>query len=263
MSIHSHIVDGVDEVFRAINDPSRRLLLDKLYERDGQTLGELCTHLQGMTRYGVMNHLKTLETAGLITTHKQGRSKFHYLNPVPIRLIHDRWISRYAELRVGAIAGIHARLETGEHAMEKPLHIYKSYIRGSVEDVWDAITNPDKTRQYFYGTLVESDWDVGSPMNYFYPDRRQASEGQILAIDPPKRVEFTFLALWDEELTAEGPAREVWRLTQINEMVELVIELYDAGPKTLGDFADGFPYIVAGLKSLVETGQALPPPYAE
>lgn len=144
--------------------------------------------------------------------------------------------------------------------MEKPLHIYKSYIRGSVDDVWDAIIDPDKTQQYFYGTRVESDWEVGSPMNYYYPDGRQASEGQILSIDPPKRMEFTFHALWDEELTAEGPAREVWALTEIGEMVELKIELFDIGPKTLEEFSNGLPYIVAGLKSLVETGEALPPP---
>lgn len=247
-------------MFRAINDPSRRLLLDTLYEQDGQTLGELCGHLPGMTRYGVMNHLKVLEAAGLVIAHRHGRSKFHYLNPVPLRVIHDRWISRYAALRVGAITGLEARMKRGEHTMDKPLHIYKSYIRGTAEEVWDAITNPAKTVQYFYGTAVESAWQVGSSMSYYHPDGRQASEGEILAIDPPKRLEFTFRALWDEQLAAEGPAREVWRLNPVNEMVELVIELYDAGPRTVADFSEGFPYIVAGLKSLVETGVALPPP---
>ena len=101
----------MDEVFKAINDPSRRLLLDKLYEEDGQTVGELCAHLPQMTRYGVMNHLGILEEAELLTTRKQGRSKYHFLNPVPIRLIHDRWISKYAEPMVGAIAGLKAHLE--------------------------------------------------------------------------------------------------------------------------------------------------------
>ena len=249
----------MDEVFKAINDPSRRLLLDKLYERDGQTLGELCAYLPDMTRFGVMSHLKILEEAELVTTRKQGRQKFHYLNPVPIRLVHDRWISRYAELRVGAIADIKARLETGEHTMDKPVHIYKSYIRGSIEAVWDAITNPEKTVQYFYGTEVESDWEVGSPLNYRYPDGTLVSDGEILAIDPPKRLEFTFRALWDEKLAAEGPAREVWELAEINGMVELKLEIYEIGPLSLEDFTGGYPYIVAGLKSLIETGEALPP----
>ncbi len=101
----------MDEVFRAINDPSRRVLLDRLFDEDGQTLGELCAHLPGMTRFGVMNHLRVLEEAGLVTTRKAGRAKHHYLNPVPIRQVHDRWISKYAEPVVGRMAGLKARLE--------------------------------------------------------------------------------------------------------------------------------------------------------
>lgn len=146
--------------------------------------------------------------------------------------------------------------------MDIPAHVYKAYIRATVEEVWDAITNPEKTSQYFYGTLVESDWEVGSEMNYFYLDGSKASEGHILAIDAPKRLEFTFQALWDETLIAEGPCREVWALAEVNGMVELTIELHDLGAdsKTLNDFSNGLPYIVSGLKSLLETGEALPSP---
>jgi DNA-binding transcriptional ArsR family regulator len=88
---------GMDPVFRALADPSRRRLLDGLRERDGQTLGELCEALPDMTRFGVMKHLALLEEAHLVVTERHGRSKHHYLNPVPIRQIHDRWISKYAE----------------------------------------------------------------------------------------------------------------------------------------------------------------------
>ncbi len=252
----------MDEVFKAINDPSRRLLLDALFRQDGQTLGDLCAHLPEMTRYGVMNHLRVLEEAGLVTTLKQGRSKFHYLNPVPIRVIHDRWISKYAEPRVGAIAGLKARLERGA-PVEKPVHIYKAYIRASVEDVWQAIVDGDKTVQYFYGTRVESDWNVGSSMNYYDGNGGLVSEGEIIAIDPPKRIEFTFQALWDEAFVKEGPAREVWAINELNGMAELTIELYDVDidSKTYDDFVNGFPYIVSGLKSLLETGKPLPAPF--
>ncbi|HUF15040.1 MAG TPA: SRPBCC domain-containing protein [Acidimicrobiia bacterium] len=248
----------MDEVFKAIHDPSRRLLLDALYERDGQTLGELCAVLPEMTRFGVMSHLRVLEEAGLVTTRKQGRSKFHYLNPVPIRLVHDRWISRYAEPRVGAIAGIKARVETGEQRMDKPAHVYTAFIRGTAEEVWDAIVNPEKTEQYYFGTRVESDWEVGSPMTYSYPGGRVASNGEIISIDPPKRIEFTFHALWDDELEAEGPVREVWAVGESNGMVELTVELYEIGERTLQVFGEGIAYIISGLKSLVETGEALP-----
>ncbi len=249
-------------MFKAVNDPSRRCLLDALFEQDGQTLGELCLLLPEMTRYGVMNHLRILEEAALVTTRKLGRSKYHYLNPVPIRLIHDRWISKYAEPRIGAIAGLKAHLERGS-AMDKPAHIYKAYIRAAIEDVWDAIVNGDKTVQYFYGTRVESDWEVGSSMNYYDANGGLVSEGEIIAIDQPKRLEFTFQALWDEKLVAEGPAREVWEIREVNGMAELTIELYDVavGGATYEDFVNGFPYIVSGLKSLLETGEALPSPY--
>ena len=127
-------MEGMDEVFKALNDPSRRLLLDKLFEEDGQTLGELTEHLPQMTRFGVMNHLSVLETAGLITTRKVGRSKHHYLNPIPIRLAHDRWISKYTEPVIGAMASMKTHLEGGTRTMPEPTHIYQTYIQCDPED---------------------------------------------------------------------------------------------------------------------------------
>jgi DNA-binding transcriptional ArsR family regulator len=102
----------VDDVFKALADPSRRLLLDRLYERDGQTLTELCQHLHdGMTRFGVMKHLRILERSGLVVTHRDGREKLHFLNPVPIRIIHDRWIDKYRVGFSGALSGLKTELE--------------------------------------------------------------------------------------------------------------------------------------------------------
>src|SRR5438105_3290480 len=99
------------DVFKALADPSRRLLLDSLFDADGQTLGELAAQLPGMTRFGVMKHLRILEAAGLVTSRKVGRERLHYLNPVPIRLIHDRWIGKYAEVWVAGLADLKASLE--------------------------------------------------------------------------------------------------------------------------------------------------------
>jgi DNA-binding transcriptional ArsR family regulator len=99
-----------DGVFRALADPTRRYLLDRLFERDGRTLTELESDLE-MTRFGVMKHLRVLEDAGLVVTRRSGREKLHFLNPVPIRLIHDRWITRYAERRVSALADLKTQLE--------------------------------------------------------------------------------------------------------------------------------------------------------
>jgi DNA-binding transcriptional ArsR family regulator len=106
------VVDA-DRVFKALADPTRRQLLDRLFERDGRTLGELEAELQ-MTRFGVMKHLRVLEAAGLVTTRRAGRAKLHFLNPVPIRLIHDRWIDKYTERRVAALVDLKHQLEEEE-----------------------------------------------------------------------------------------------------------------------------------------------------
>jgi len=99
-----------DRVFKALADPTRRFLLDQLYERDGRTLTQLESGLE-MTRFGVMKHLRVLEDAGVVVTRREGREKLHFLNPVPIRLIHDRWIDKYTERRVSALAELKAQLE--------------------------------------------------------------------------------------------------------------------------------------------------------
>jgi DNA-binding transcriptional ArsR family regulator len=103
-------VDDDDGVFKALADPTRRHLLDRLFERDGRTLTELESEVE-MSRFGVMKHLRVLEEAGLVVTRRSGREKHHYLNPVPIRLIHDRWIDKYTELRASALAELKSNLE--------------------------------------------------------------------------------------------------------------------------------------------------------
>jgi DNA-binding transcriptional ArsR family regulator len=102
--------DEHDKVFRALADPTRRYLLDRLFDRDGRTLTDLEREL-AMTRFGVMKHLKVLEEAGLVVTHREGRQKLHYLNPVPIRLIHDRWVDKYTERQVTALTDLKHELE--------------------------------------------------------------------------------------------------------------------------------------------------------
>src|SRR6185437_4193763 len=130
--------DSTAPAFRALADSSRRLLLDRLFERDGQTLGELAGHLPDMTRFGVMRHLDVLESAGLISTRKVGREKRHYLNPVPIRLIHDRWISKYAAPVVGAMSALKGHLEAQPMAasLEDVDHVYSIFINASPDRIW-------------------------------------------------------------------------------------------------------------------------------
>src|SRR5215213_10799483 len=172
--------DSTALAFRALADPSRRLLLDRLFERDGQTLGELTGHLPEMTRFGVMRHLDVLETAGLISTRKEGREKRYFLNPVPIRLIHDRWISKYAAPVVGAMSALKGHLEAATMAVppDEIDHVYSIFINASPERIWQAITNGDDTLQYYYGTRVKSDWAPGAPLTYDNPDGSIAADGE-------------------------------------------------------------------------------------
>ncbi len=110
MVTYSRLVTDDALVFKALADPTRRLLLDRLFERDGRTLTELESEVE-MTRFGVMKHLRVLEDAGLVLPRKSGREKRHFLNPVPIRLIHDRWIDKYTERRVSALVDLKNELE--------------------------------------------------------------------------------------------------------------------------------------------------------
>jgi uncharacterized protein YndB with AHSA1/START domain/DNA-binding transcriptional ArsR family regulator len=247
--------DSTAPAFRALADPSRRLLLDQLFERDGQALGELAGHLPGMTRFGVMRHLDVLESAGLITTRKEGREKRHFLNPVPIRLIHDRWISKYAAPVVGAMTALKGHLEAPMAAsLESPDHVYAIYINASPERIWQAITDGDETVRYFYGTRVVSDWNLGSHIRYDYPDGTLAADGEVLAVDPPRRLEMTFHPRWDPEFEAEGAVRQVWQIDADHNASKLTVTRVGlkAGSKQADEFGNGVVYIVSGLKSLVE-----------
>src|ERR1700681_3298078 len=137
----------MDAVFKALADTTRRSLLDELFKLDGQTLSALEQRLP-MTRFGVMKHLKVLEEAGLVTTKKRGREKLHFLNSVPIRLVHDRWVSKYAEPWAAGLSDLKQRMES---SMEK---VFEIYIRTTPERLWEAITDPDIRAQYNFGAAM-------------------------------------------------------------------------------------------------------------
>jgi len=245
-------------VFRALGDPHRRVLLDRLFERDGQTLGELSGHLPEMTRFGVMKHLGVLEEANLVTTLKVGREKRHFLNPVPIRLVHDRWIGKFAAPIVGALATLKTSLEA---SMDPIDHVYTVYIKAPTERVWKAITDGDDTVRYYFGTRVVSDWSVGAGIRYDYADGSVAADGEVLAIDPGRQVTMTFHARWSPEIDAEGPVRMIWSVEATDDGGSrlTVTSALVPSSRTDSQFRDGIAYIVSGLKTLVETGAPLVP----
>jgi DNA-binding transcriptional ArsR family regulator/uncharacterized protein YndB with AHSA1/START domain len=247
-------------VFRALGDPSRRLLLDRLFDRDGQTLGELASALPGMTRFGVMRHLDVLEEAGLIETRRVGREKHHYLNPVPIRLVADRWIGKFAAPVVGRMTAIKHDLE--EPSMLAPDHVYSVLIRATPDRIWQAVTDGVETERYYYGTRVDSDWTPGGRIVYAYPDGSVAADGEVLEIEPGRSVTMSFHARWSPEIEAEGPVRMTWAIEPAGPgLSKLTVTTSGmvAGGVVQGEFGGGIVYIVSGLKTWLETGEALGP----
>src|SRR5512146_704901 len=182
-----------DAVFRALADPTRRGLLDELFKRDGQTLGALGRRLT-MSRFGVMKHLKQLEDAGLVVTKRRGREKLHFLNPVPIRLVHDRWVSKYAEPWAAHLSDLKQRLE---RTMEK---VFEIYIRTTPERLWEAIVDPDIRAKYNFGAGAHSDWTVGSRVTLGAATAEHLlGDGEILEVDPPHRLVHTMQAFFSPE----------------------------------------------------------------
>jgi uncharacterized protein YndB with AHSA1/START domain len=256
--IRDHIVtyySGVDEVFRALADPTRRSLLDELFAEDGQSLTALEARFS-MTRFGVMKHLRILEEAGLVVTKRRGREKLHFLNPVPIRLIHDRWVSKYAEPWAAALSEIKQRLES---TMEK---VFEIYIRTTPERLWEAITDADIRGKYNFGALVRSDWTPGSRLEMAHPTLPVLlGEGEVLEVDRPRRLVHTMVALWNDGVKEEGSSRVTWEIQQIGEdSCQLIVTHDQLREGANEELYGGWPMILSGLKTWLETGELLTTP---
>lgn len=245
----------MDDVFRALADPTRRSLLDELYRCDGQTLSSLEARLP-MTRFGVMKHLKVLEAAGLVVTKRRGREKLHFLNAVPIRLVHDRWVSKYAEPWAASLSELKHSLE--EEAMEK---VFEIYIKTTPERLWEALTDSDMRAVYNFGVGVTSDWTVGSRYEGGSPmAHAPLIEGENLEVEPPRRLVQSFRALWSDDVKRAGTSRVTYEIEPVGDSCCLTVthdQLHaDASPELYG----GWPMILSGLKTLLETGERLMTP---
>nr|WP_239396891.1 SRPBCC domain-containing protein [Frankia sp. CiP3] len=247
--------EGVDAVFRALADPTRRALLDELFREDGQTLSALEARFD-ITRFGVMKHLKQLEEAGLVVTRRRGREKLHFLNPVPIRLVHDRWVSKYAEPWAAALSGIKQRLE---NAMEK---VFEIYIRTTPERLWEAITDPEIRSKYNFGARVISDWAPGSRYEMGAPGAPgPLGEGENLEIDPPRRLVQSATMLWSDEVKREGTSRITWEIEPIGgDSCRLTVTHDQLREGANEELYGGWPMILSGLKTWLETGEPLTTP---
>jgi uncharacterized protein YndB with AHSA1/START domain/DNA-binding transcriptional ArsR family regulator len=243
----------VDDVFRALADPTRRRLLDTLFKKDGQTLHALEKRLP-MTRFGVMKHLKLLEDAGLVVTKRRGREKLHFLNAVPIRLLHDRWVSKYTEPWVATLSDLKNRLEN--NTMER---VFEIYIKTTPERLWKAITDPEMRSKYTFGAVVTSNWKPGSRYEAVGRGAR-IFEGENLEVDPPRRLVQSFRALWGEDVKSEGTSRVTWEIQQVGDSCRLTVTHDQLREGANNQLYGGWPMILSGLKTLLETGEMLTTP---
>ena len=243
---------AVDTVFKALADPTRRSLLDELFRDDGQTLSALERRF-AMTRIGVMKHLKQLEEAGLVVTKRRGREKLHFLNPIPIRRVHDRWIDKYTEPWAASLIGLKNELE---NTMEK---VFEIYIRTTPECLWEAIIDPEIRSKYNFGALVTSDWTPGSPITMSHPGGL-LGEGENIEVDPPHRLVHTLVALWSDEVESEGTSRVTWLIEPVGDSCCLTVTHDQMREGANNQIYGGWPMILSGLKTWLETGELLTTP---
>ncbi|MEY2583213.1 MAG: hypothetical protein QOE09_3062 [Ilumatobacteraceae bacterium] len=267
---------GMDEVFRALADPSRRSLLDSLDQHNGQTLRELCTGLD-MARQSVSKHLAVLEASNLVTTSRRGREKLHFLNAAPINAIADRWINHYDRPRAEALADLKTALE------QKPMNapsttgpatefVYTTYIKTTPEQLWRAITDPAFTSRY-WGVELTSDWHVGSTVTWEYKGVTMVDPSQtVLVADVNRQLAYTWHSITPEfgaligssaeevaTLAAERRSNVSFEIEPMGELVKLTVTHggFEPGSTILSGVADGWPTILASLKTLLETGEPL------
>ncbi len=257
----------MDEVFKALADPSRRKLLDRLNADNGQTLRELCVGLD-MARQSVSKHLRILEQADLVVTVRHGREKLHYLNAAPINEIADRWINQYDRTRVDALADLKHALE--DETMGRPSFVYKAYINTTPEQLWKALTLPEFTERYWNLTF-ESTWEVGAPITWYQRGLPIVDPEQVvLEADPYRRLAYTwhsFTPEWaklhgfDEErrtrLASERRTRASFDIEPIEAgkvRLTVVHDRFDDDSEVAEMVSEGWPRVISDLKTMLESG---------
>jgi uncharacterized protein YndB with AHSA1/START domain/DNA-binding transcriptional ArsR family regulator len=248
--------DDLGGVFKALADPTRRHLLDQLHERNGRTLGELCESVD-MTRQAATQHLGVLEAANLVSTVRRGREKLHYLNPVPLHEIQERWIDKFERPRLRTLSAVKRRSEDMNMA-SKPSFVYVTYIESTPEKVWQALTDADLTAQY-WGHSNVSDWQEGSDWEHRRADGSDVADvvGTVVESRPPRRLVTT----WSDPETRDPATTSTvtFDIQPYGEIVRLTVTHEDlADEKDLRGAESGWAAVLSNLKSLLETGHPLP-----
>lgn len=219
---------------------------------------ELAAELE-MTRFGVMKHLRVLEDAGLIIARRSGRTKQHFLNVIPLRQIYDRWIDKYTESWAAGLTKLKNNLEA---TMKK---VFEIYIKTTPERLWQAITDPGMRTKYNFGVAVKSDWKPGSSYtgeagkSTISPGMK-IMEGENLEVDPPRRLVQSFRALWSDDVKREGTSKVTWEIEAVGDSCRLTVIHDDLREDANAELYGGWPMVLSGLKTLLETGELLTTP---
>jgi uncharacterized protein YndB with AHSA1/START domain/DNA-binding transcriptional ArsR family regulator len=256
----------MDAVFKALSDATRRQLLDALRERDGQTLTELESGL-GMTRFGVMKHLKILEAARLVTSRKSGRFKHHYLNAVPLQAALDRWVEPFRvkplaqqaldikTLAEGATRMTQTALKAASAA--KPDVVLETFIAADADAVWEALTSSEISKLYhFMGAEVRGEPKVGGRLDQFLPDGSMMIGMEVLACDPPRLLEMSFEPHWAGPDVPLAHSRCRYEIEAQGATTKFTILHFDV-PEGQEGIAEGWAKVASALKTYLETGKTL------
>lgn len=242
----------MDAIFKALNDPARRALLDSLRARDGQSLSDLEAQLD-MTRFGVMKHLKVLEEANLVVPRKSGRFKYHYLNALPLQEVIDRWIDPFlAKPAARAVLDLKSQLEGTPPMSAKPDFMMATFIDCTQDALWEALTKGQIMAQHhFLASDVRGDLIEDGEVTYDSPRGGTLLVNTLIKADPKTRIECKFTPHW-----LENPVetRAVYIIEPQPSSMKLTVEHYDLTPE-LANVADGWARELAGLKTLLERGE--------
>lgn len=248
---------NADKVFKALADPTRRTLLDLLCADNGQTLGQLCEHLD-MARQSVTQHLGLLEDANLISTVRRGREKLHFINPVPLHEVYERWVRKFEQQRLSLLH----ETRTGRRmtmSAESTRFIHVIYIASTPQKVFEAITRPEIASRY-WGHENVSDWKPGSRWQHVRANETRSVElvGDVVESTPPSRLVIT----WAAASQADNPdaySRVTFDIVPYQDMVRLTVTHDELEPGSGMDtgIRQGWPMVLSSLKSLLETGKGL------
>jgi uncharacterized protein YndB with AHSA1/START domain/DNA-binding transcriptional ArsR family regulator len=252
--------DNMEKIFRALADPNRLKILDIVKDNPGINVNEITKKFY-FSRYAVMKHLKILENVELIVPKRSGKYKELYINVMPIQLIYDRWISKYSAIWAKKLTSLKHSLEMEENNMNKKAlcHVFVLFIKTTKEKLWDALTNPEMTRHYYYGSTVHSSYQKGSKIEYFMKDEKGNSYaevyGEILEIEPYKRLIHSF----NFSHKNDNPSKVIYEIEEDEIGVKLTVThtQFEEETETYKIVGEGWPFILSALKTIIETGKPL------